>query len=102
MRTLSSNSRCFNPKSYHNGSFWPHDISMIREGLEHFGFRREAEMVRNALLQSMNQFKTPIELFVFDENQYAPFMSSRQASCMKQAWSAAALLVETADATAVL
>src|SRR5207248_2054074 len=33
IRTLSSRAPGYNPMSYHNGSVWPHDNSIIAEGL---------------------------------------------------------------------
>lgn len=99
IRTLSSNSIRYDPHSYHNGSIWPHDVSMVRRGLELFGYRDEAEAVRSALLTAMDYFRTPIELFSFDKGTYSPYMTPEHKSCTKQAWSAAALLVETVDTT---
>lgn len=93
IRTLSSSAQNFNPRSYHNGSIWPHDTAMLVEGLVNFGYRRKARQVRRALLGAYAHFKTPIELFVFEEGKYAEYASSSgQAACRKQAWSAGALL----------
>ena len=35
--------------SYHNGSVWPHDTSLIAGGLARYGFRDEATRIRAAL-----------------------------------------------------
>ncbi len=37
IRTLSSQETTFNPMSYHNGSVWPHDNSLIVAGLKRYG-----------------------------------------------------------------
>ncbi|HSA06460.1 MAG TPA: glycogen debranching N-terminal domain-containing protein, partial [Candidatus Gastranaerophilales bacterium] len=37
IRTLSYDSRVYNPMSYHNGSIWPHDNSIIAYGLSKTG-----------------------------------------------------------------
>lgn len=36
IRTLASTERSYNPLSYHNGSVWPHDNSLIAEGLRSY------------------------------------------------------------------
>lgn len=96
MRTLSSGSERFDPRSYHNGSIWPHDTAILIKGFENFGYLEEGERLRTALLSAYEHFQTPIELFVFDEGRYEEYCSlSGQKGCRKQAWSAAALLGET-------
>lgn len=93
VRTLSAKSAKFAPNSYHNGSIWPHDNSMIAEGLELWGFNREATKIRKAMFQALNFFGTPIELFVYQNGQYEEYCSATgQRACKKQAWSAASLL----------
>lgn len=95
IRTLSKLSNHFDPKSYHNGSIWPHDTAIIAEGLNRFGFDKEAEAVRESLIKSWEHFQTPIELFVFTNDGFAEYLSPRgQKGCTKQAWSAASLLAE--------
>ncbi len=95
IRTLGKQSRHFDPASYHNGSIWPHDTAIIAEGLENFGYMREAESVRHALKHSWEHFKTPIELFVFQKEGFSEYLSDTgQKACVKQAWSAASILAE--------
>jgi glycogen debranching enzyme len=96
VRTLSSQSKQFDPGSYHNGSIWPHDTAMIIEGFMNFGYRLEAGRVRKALMSAYEYFKTPLELFVYRDGEYREYQSaSGQGACRKQAWSAAALLAES-------
>lgn len=93
IRTLSSFSRGFNPNSYHNGSIWPHDNSLIAEGFGIYGFEEEAMRVRAAVLSALGFFKTPIELYVRASNDYLRYQSETgQTACSKQAWTAAAML----------
>jgi glycogen debranching enzyme len=95
IRTLSIHSRSYSANSYHNGSIWPHDTSMIAEGCEMFGFKHEAGMIRTALLSALSHFNTPIELFVYVDDMYSEWSSPQgQVSCKKQAWSAASILRE--------
>ncbi|MBX4211792.1 MAG: amylo-alpha-1,6-glucosidase, partial [Candidatus Yanofskybacteria bacterium] len=89
----SRNSRRFTPNSYHNGSIWPHDTSMIAEGMENFGFTSESQQVRQALTKALEFFQSPVELFVFSDEGYREYCSpSGQTACKKQAWSAASIL----------
>jgi hypothetical protein len=39
-----------NPLSYHNGSIWPHDNSLIASGLAKYGFKKRAGQMFMALL----------------------------------------------------
>lgn len=95
IRTLSTRSRGYSSNSYHNGSIWPHDTSIIAEGFEMFGFTEESETVRQALLYALLHFQSPVELFVY-EDDYAEYCSPHgQKACKKQAWSAAALLKDS-------
>lgn len=90
IRTLSRNSSNFNFDSYHNGSIWPHDNSMIAEGLENFGYFAEAEKIRSAFINGINHFGTPLELYAHDGN----FREYSGGASRRQAWSAASLLAD--------
>ncbi|MCC2630645.1 MAG: Amylo-alpha6-glucosidase [Candidatus Paceibacter sp.] len=92
IRTLSSLSINFSPNSYHNGSIWPHDTSIVASGMDIFGYHEESTKIRNGVLSALEHFKTPIELFVYD-NDYAEYCSPfGQRACKKQAWAAASML----------
>lgn len=95
IRTMSSKSPTFNPckDSYHNGSFWPFLNGMVVEGLENFGFYKEANKLKQASLLPFRHFHSPIELYNKDDSGYTEYCSpSGQKGCHLQAWSAAALL----------
>lgn len=95
IRTMSSQSKTFNPgqDSYHNGSFWPMLNGLIIEGLENFGYLREAEKLRKASTEALIHFGTPIELYIKNGDKYLEYKNSTgQVSCKIQAWSAAAAL----------
>ena len=50
IRSLSSSdARTYNPMSYHNGSVWPHDNSLIAAGLRRYGFADDANRIASAL-----------------------------------------------------
>ncbi|MDE1925107.1 MAG: hypothetical protein KGH79_02920 [Patescibacteria group bacterium] len=93
IRTLSSRSKRFDPNSYHNGSIWPHDTTIVSHGLENFGYTAEAKQVRNSILKAYAHFETPIELFTYAHHKFGQYLSPQgQGACKQQAWSAAALL----------
>lgn len=96
IRTMSTRSITFNPKvdSYHNGSFWPKLNGMAHEGLEKWGFIKEADMLRNASIKPIIYFGSPVELYIKDQTgKFILYKNARgQESCRVQAWSAAALL----------
>jgi glycogen debranching enzyme len=52
VRTLSSAARSYNPMSYHNGSIWPHDNSIIADGMRRYGFDQEALTVAEGCLSA--------------------------------------------------
>lgn len=95
IRTLSKSSRVFDPISYHNGSIWPHDNSMIAEGMDNFGFSKEAHFVRRALFSAYEHFQTPLELFAYHEGSYLEYKNETgQIACQQQAWSAASMIAD--------
>jgi len=49
VRTLSSQEVRFRPRSYHNGTVWPHDNYLISLGLEQRGFADEARELRRRI-----------------------------------------------------
>lgn len=100
IRTMSSTSPTFNPNRdcYHNGSFWPMLNGLIVEGLENFGYFKQAKKLKEASLLPILHFGTPIELYIKDQTGFAEYISPYgQSGCRHQAWSAAALLDMTAE-----
>src|SRR4029450_9092518 len=51
VRTMSSGGAGYDPITYHNGTVWPHDNSLIAAGLVRYGFRDEATRIALAMLQ---------------------------------------------------
>ncbi|GFN22480.1 amylo-alpha-1,6-glucosidase [Thermanaeromonas sp. C210] len=88
IRTMSSKARAYNPISYHNGSVWPHDNSLIVMGLVRYGFRQEANRVIEGLFQAARYFNYRLpELFcgfAREEGRPVPY----PAACSPQAWAA--------------
>ena len=95
VRTLSSRSPGYNPMSYHNGSVWPHDNSIIAEGLRRAGCRTEAELVARSVLEASKRFgdsRIP-ELFCgfSRDRRFGSAPGEYLVSGSPQAWAAGAL-----------
>lgn len=95
VRTLSMASAAFNPLSYHNGSVWPFDNSLIAAGLRRYGFDEEAKRIIQAMVEASSYFpknRLP-ELFCgyprASENLPVEFPNS----CSPQAWSTGAIIM---------
>ncbi len=90
IRTMSSKMEKYNPFSYHNGSVWPHDNSIILKGLLNYGFNEEAEKLAAALLKALRL--TPgnrlPELFSgLSEEETEGKLVEYPVSCSPQLWS---------------
>ncbi|MET9068115.1 amylo-alpha-1,6-glucosidase [Streptosporangium sandarakinum] len=90
VRTLASDMGAYNPMSYHNGSVWPHDNSIIVAGLVRYGFAEEARRIASGLMEAAEAFGWRLpELFCgFDRGEFSspvPYPTS----CTPQAWAAA-------------
>src|SRR5215469_5565763 len=95
VRTLSSRALAYNPMSYHNGSIWPHDNSIIAAGLRRYGYREEAERITHAVLEAGMRFsdhRVP-ELFCgFNrDRRFGAGPGEYLVSCSPQAWGAGSL-----------
>ncbi|HUI84134.1 MAG TPA: glycogen debranching N-terminal domain-containing protein [Candidatus Binatia bacterium] len=94
-RTMSQAERVFNPLSYHRGSVWPHDNSLIAHGMAVNDMREPPLRVLTALYQAASKFRDyrlP-ELFCgvqrreYDEPVHYP------VSCSPQAWASGAMFL---------
>lgn len=94
-RTMSQAERVFNPLSYHRGSVWPHDNSLIAHGMALHDFREQAMRCLTTLFQAalnFRDYRLP-ELFCgvhrreFDEPVHYP------VSCSPQAWASGAMFL---------
>jgi glycogen debranching enzyme len=55
IRTLSTREARFRPRAYHNGNVWACDNYLISLGLDHRGFRDEAEELRRRIVRVCRQ-----------------------------------------------
>ena len=95
IRTLADTEAAYNPLSYHNGSVWPHDNSIIMEGFRNYGFNDGLLKMVNAMmgvLETSNDFRLP-ELFCGfrrrGNNPPVPY----EVACKPQAWAAGSVFL---------
>jgi glycogen debranching enzyme len=94
IRTLSTEAPRFNPMSYHNGSVWPHDNSLIAMGFARYGFRREAARILEGLFDAcayIDLRRLP-ELFCGFVRRRGQGPTFYPVACTPQAWAATAPL----------
>src|SRR5690349_3937089 len=92
IRTVSERERRFNPTSYHNGSIWPHDNSLIALGLARYGHSDLAAALTTTILDAaihMDLRRLP-ELFCGMRRRRDKGPILYPVACSPQAWAAAA------------
>jgi glycogen debranching enzyme len=97
LRTLSGDFPTFNPMSYHNGSVWPHDNSIVVAGLRRAGYADEAVRVIQEMFDAgirLPSFRMP-ELFCgfSRDRRYQSLPASYPVSCSPQAWAAGSVFL---------
>lgn len=92
IRTLSTKSKFFDHCGYHNGSIWPFDNGLIAEGLENFGYHKEADKIKSAVLNSVQKLSTTIELYCYDGRKVKKWAKGKLHSAKMQAWTAVTIL----------
>ena len=90
IRTLAREERHYNPMSYHNGSVWPHDNSLIAAGFARYGHKDAIDRVFQGLFDAASY----MDLRRLPE-LYCGFQRGRQrgptlypVACSPQAWAA--------------
>lgn len=90
IRTVAREERRYNPMSYHNGSVWPHDNSMIAAGFARYGHKSAVDRVFKGLFEAASY----MELRRLPE-LYCGFQRGRErgptlypVACSPQAWAA--------------
>jgi glycogen debranching enzyme len=91
IRTLASSEPRFNPMSYHNGSIWPHDNSLIAAGFARYGFREEAARLFDGLYAASTyiDLRRLPELFCGFVRRRSQGPTFYPVACSPQAWAAA-------------
>ncbi len=92
IRTVATTESRYNPLSYHNGSVWPHDNSIIANGMAKYGSKKLAGQVLLALLDlsSEVELRRLPELFCGLTRRPTEGPTLYPVACSPQAWAAAA------------
>jgi glycogen debranching enzyme len=95
IRTISVNELRYNPMSYHNGSVWPHDVSLIAAGFAQYGYHDEVAKLATGLFDAslfLHLQRLP-ELFCGFERRKGEAPTSYPVACSPQAWSVATVFM---------
>jgi glycogen debranching enzyme len=89
VRTMSSGDAGYNPLSYHNGTVWPHDNSLIAWGLVRTGRWTEALKIAQRMLEASQYFDSQLpEVFAGLPRAETPFPIAYPTAARPQAWAA--------------
>jgi glycogen debranching enzyme len=89
VRTMSADEPAYNPLSYHNGSVWPHDNSLIAWGLARAGRWPEAHRLIRRMLEAAEHFDWQLpEVFAGLRRDETPFPVPYPTASRPQAWAA--------------
>jgi glycogen debranching enzyme len=89
VRTMSTADAGYNPLSYHNGTVWPHDNSIIAAGLARYARWPEAQRVIQRMLTAAQHFSYQLpEVFAGLRRSETPFPIAYPTAARPQAWAA--------------
>jgi glycogen debranching enzyme len=90
VRTMSAADAGYNPLSYHNGTVWPHDNSLIAWGLARYARWQEAQRICRRMLNASGHFDHQLpEVFAGLPRAETPFPIAYPTAARPQAWAAA-------------
>ena len=94
IRTMSTRERAFNPLAYHCGTVWPHDTAIVAEGMRRYGFRDEAGVVCEGLLNAAERFTNQLpEVFAGFRRDETAVPVEYPGALKPQSWASAAPLL---------
>src|SRR4029077_15461004 len=89
VRTMSVEDKGYNPLSYHNGSVWPHDNSLVAWGLARYGRWPEAQRMPRRMLGAARRFGSQLrEVFAGLSRAETLFPIPYPTAARPQAWAA--------------
>jgi glycogen debranching enzyme len=89
VRTMSTADAGYNPLSYHNGTVWPHDNSLIAHGLARQARWPEAQRIVRRMLSASAHFGYQLpEVFAGLPRAETPFPIAYPTAARPQAWAA--------------
>ena len=95
VRTVAIGESRYNPISYHNGTIWPHDCSIIAAGLARYGMGEQAAQILSGLFDvacRLPEFRMP-ELFCGFPRRAGEGPVSFPSACTPQAWASGAVFL---------
>ena len=95
VRTVAAGQARYNPLSYHNGSIWPHDNSIVASGLAKYECKDKAGRILLGLLDASRWAdlgRLP-ELFCGLDRRHGEGPTLYPVACSPQAWAAAAVFL---------
>ena len=98
VRTMSSGDAGYNPLSYHNGTVWPHENSLLAQGLARHARWPEAQRIVRRMLGASAHFGYQLpEVFAGLPRAETPFPIAYPTAARPQAWAAGTpvLLLQT-------
>jgi glycogen debranching enzyme len=89
VRTMSTGDAGYNPLSYHNGTVWPHDNSLVAWGLARYARWPEAQRIVQRMLTAAQHFSYQLpEVFAGLRRSETPFPIAYPTAARPQAWAA--------------
>jgi glycogen debranching enzyme len=91
IRTVAKGEARYNPMSYHNGSIWPHDNSLIALGFARYGLTQSVEQLFRGVFKAatyMDLRRLP-ELYCGFQRQRGRGPTLYPVACSPQAWASA-------------
>jgi glycogen debranching enzyme len=89
VRTMSDEDAGYNPLSYHNGTVWPHDNSLVAWGLVRYGRFQDAWKIVQRMLEATAHFDHQLpEVFAGLPRSETPFPIAYPTAARPQAWAA--------------
>jgi glycogen debranching enzyme len=89
VRTMATTESAYNPLSYHNGTVWPHDNSLIAWGLARYGRWAEVQRITQRMLDAAAHFSFELpEVFAGLPRADTPFPIAYPTAARPQAWAA--------------
>ncbi len=95
IRTLADTEAAYNPLSYHNGSVWPHDNSLILQGFRTTGQQEHLQTLAQAMisvLETSGDFRLPELYCGFRKRGNEPPVPY-EVACKPQVWAAGSLFL---------
>ena len=89
VRTMSNAEAAYSPLSYHNGTVWPHDNSLIAWGLARHERWPDAHRIVRSMLDASGSFSYQLpEVFAGLSRTESPFPIAYPTAARPQAWAA--------------